>query len=76
MLKSCENELCNIFITSQAFVTEEKPADVLNEYTEEETTVWVTKAIGEKCCRCWKYRELNSDGKSHKGPTKRAAPKS
>ena len=62
LLKSCENELCNIFITSQAFVTEEKPADVLNEYTEDETTVWVTKAHGEKCCRCWKYRELNSDG--------------
>ena len=62
LLKSCENELCNIFITSQAFVTEEKPSDVLNEYTEEETTVWVTKAHGEKCCRCWKYRELNSDG--------------
>ena len=62
LLKSCENELCNIFITSQAFVTEEKPADVLNEYTEDETTIWVTKAHGEKCCRCWKYRELNSDG--------------
>ena len=62
LLKSCENELCNIFITSQAFVAEEKPSDVLNEYTEENTTVWVTKAHGEKCCRCWKYRELNSDG--------------
>jgi len=65
LLKSCENELCNIFITSQAFVTEEKPANVLNEYTEEDTTVWVTKAHGEKCCRCWKYRELNSDGICH-----------
>ncbi len=62
LLKSCENELCNIFITSQAYVAEEKPEDVLNEYTEENTTVWVTKAHGEKCCRCWKYRELNSDG--------------
>lgn len=62
LLKSCEDELCNIFITSQAYVCEEKPEDVLNEYTEDNTTVWVTKAKGEKCCRCWKYRELNSDG--------------
>lgn len=62
LLKSCENELCNIFITSQAVVADEKPADVLNEYTEDGCTVWVTKAHGEKCCRCWKYRELNADG--------------
>ena len=62
LLKSCENELCNIFITSQAVVADEKPADVLNEYSEDGCTVWVTKAHGEKCCRCWKYRELNEDG--------------
>ncbi len=62
LLKSCEDELCNIFITSQAVVADEKPADVLNEYTEDGCTVWVTKAHGEKCCRCWKYRELNEDG--------------
>ncbi|MGN1125413.1 MAG: hypothetical protein ACI4SM_04425, partial [Candidatus Gastranaerophilaceae bacterium] len=49
-------------ITSQASVVEEKPDEVLNEHTEETCTVWVTKAKGEKCCRCWKYRELNSDG--------------
>ena len=62
LLKSCEDELCNIFITAQAVVADEKPADVLNEYTEDGCTVWVTKAHGEKCCRCWKYRELNEDG--------------
>ncbi len=31
---------------------------MLNEYTEEGITVWVTKAEGEKCERCWKYRKL------------------
>ncbi len=62
ILKSNESELCNIFITSQAYVTDEKPVDVLNEYNEEGYTVWVTKAKGHKCERCWKYRELNSDG--------------
>ena len=62
VLKANESELCNIFITSQAYVTGEKPSDVLNEYTEDGYTVWVTKAEGEKCARCWKYRKLNSDG--------------
>ena len=62
ILKDNEDELCNIFITSQAYVTAEKPENVLNEYNEEGYTVWVTKAQGEKCARCWKYRKLNADG--------------
>ena len=62
LLKANEDELCNIYITSQAHVTDEKPAGVLNEYTEGETTVWVVKAQGEKCARCWKYAELNEKG--------------
>ena len=62
LLKANEDELSNIYITSQAHVTEEKPSDVLNEYTENDTTVWVVKAQGEKCARCWKYAELNENG--------------
>ncbi|MCQ2754004.1 MAG: isoleucine--tRNA ligase, partial [bacterium] len=62
LLKANENDLADIFITSQAYVKTEAPKEVLNEYTEDGITVWVTKAEGEKCCRCWKYRELNSDG--------------
>lgn len=62
VLKADEAELCNIFITSQAYVTDEKPVNVLNEYKEDDYTVWVTEAEGEKCARCWKYRKLNSDG--------------
>ena len=62
VLKANEDELCNIFITSQAYVIDEKPSDVLNEYKEDDYTVWVTKAEGEKCARCWKYRKLNADG--------------
>lgn len=53
-----ESELCNIFITSQAIMAEEKPENVLNEYSEDEFTVWVVKSQGEKCERCWKYRTL------------------
>lgn len=58
VLKNNENELCNIFITSQAILAQEKPQAVLNEYIEDEFTVWVTKSHGEKCERCWKYRTL------------------
>ena len=61
-LKANENELCNIFITSQAYIVDKSPEMVLNEYKEEGYTVWVTKAEGEKCARCWKYRKLNADG--------------
>ena len=60
LLKKYEKELCNIFITSQAFVVTEKPADVMNEYSEDGYTVYVTKAQGEKCERCWKYRPLGT----------------
>ncbi len=58
ILNKYEKELCNIFITSQAFIVKEKPADVMNEYSEEGYSVYVTKAQGEKCERCWKYRPL------------------
>ncbi len=58
LLKKYEKELCNIFITSQAFIVSERPADVMNEYTEDGYSIFVTKAIGEKCERCWKYRPL------------------
>ena len=62
ILKNNEKDLADIFIVSQAYVTDEKPSDVMNEYKEDDYTVWVTKAEGEKCSRCWKYRKLNSDG--------------
>ena len=57
-LKLAENDLADIFITSQAYLTQDAPADILNEHTEEGLTVWVVKAEGEKCERCWKFRKL------------------
>lgn len=62
VLQANEKDLADIYIVSQANLADEKPSDVLNEYSEEGYTVWVTKAHGEKCTRCWKYRELNEDG--------------
>ena len=58
VLRANEKDIADIFIVSQAYVSETAPSDVLNEYTEGETTVWVAKAEGEKCERCWKYRKL------------------
>ena len=56
-----EDELGNIFITSQAYITEKAPENVLNTLTEEGYTIYVTKAEGEKCERCWKYRKLGNN---------------
>ncbi len=58
LLKEHARDLADIFIVSQANVADSAPSNVLNEYTEEGITVWVTKAEGEKCERCWKYRKL------------------
>ncbi len=58
ILKANAKDLADIFITSQAYVAAEAPSEVLNEYTENGITVWVTKAEGEKCERCWKFRKL------------------
>mgnify|MGYP006051846791 CR=1 FL=1 len=58
VLKANAQDLADIFIVSQAYIAESAPAEVLNEYTEDGITVWVTKAEGEKCERCWKYRKL------------------
>lgn len=60
-LSANAEELCNIFITSQAFLSDEKPKDALSEYSEDEFTVWVTNAHGEKCERCWKFRTLGEN---------------
>ncbi len=56
-----EDELGNIFITSQAYITETSPKNVLNTLSEEGYTIYVTKAEGEKCERCWKYRKLGNN---------------
>ena len=58
LLKKYEKELSNIFITSQAYITDKKPENALNEYKEDNYTVYAAKAEGEKCERCWKYRPL------------------
>lgn len=64
ILKSNEADLADIFITSQAYVSDTAPEGVLSEYTENNITVWVTKAEGEKCERCWKFRKLGEHSRA------------
>ena len=57
--KTVENELNDVFITSQAYIVDQDiTEDVLNVYEEGPFKIFVTKASGEKCERCWKYRDL------------------
>ena len=62
VLQANAKDLADIYIVSQATLSQTAPADVLNEYSEDGYTVWVAKAQGEKSVRCWKYRSVNSDG--------------
>ncbi|HSA06789.1 MAG TPA: isoleucine--tRNA ligase [Candidatus Gastranaerophilales bacterium] len=58
LIKSIEDELKNVFITSQAFIIEEQiPENLLNFYEEDCYKVYVTKAADEKCPRCWKFNK-------------------
>ncbi|MCQ2957349.1 MAG: hypothetical protein MJ180_00435, partial [Candidatus Gastranaerophilales bacterium] len=62
-LKSSEKDLSDIFITSQAFIDGTPEKEVLNTFEEDGIKVQVTKALGEKCERCWKYRILDKNSK-------------
>ncbi len=62
VLKKYENELADIFIVSHAYAGKKEEFKPIFEYKEDGITVQVQKADGQKCQRCWKYRELNSDG--------------
>lgn len=64
MLNDSADELSTIFITSQAIVTMDKPDNVLNELEEDGVKVYVAMAQGEKCERCWKYRELGTNAEN------------
>lgn len=61
VLTENESELANIFITSQASLTDKAPQNTLNILEEEGYAIYVTSAEGEKCERCWKYRKLGTN---------------
>lgn len=59
LLEKYEDELKDLFITSSAKITENAPNEALSTYKQDDYTIYILKADGKKCERCWKYRELN-----------------
>ncbi len=59
LIEKYSKELKDLYIVSHA---NENTGELLNEYEQDEYKVQVFKAVGTKCERCWKYRELNADG--------------
>ncbi|MGN0192242.1 MAG: isoleucine--tRNA ligase [Candidatus Gastranaerophilaceae bacterium] len=59
--KKYENDLKSIFITSQASVSDDKPEEILGELNENGYKVYVGRAKGVKCERCWKYSEMSTE---------------
>lgn len=53
-------DLSNIFITSQVFLCDKEPEGTLTSWgsMDANKNIWITRAKGEKCQRCWKYRKL------------------
>lgn len=58
-----KNDLANIFIVSQVYLVDENKDNALNTLETEDYTIFVEKAHGEKCERCWKYRDLGVNSK-------------
>ena len=54
--------LADFFIVSQAECVDEFTDDALNTLNVDNYKIAIFKAKGEKCQRCWKYRELNESG--------------
>ncbi len=52
-----------ILITSGFNITEKKPSEFISSYEDPETKVviYVKRATGDKCPRCWKYHEKVAD---------------
>ena len=61
LLNKYSKLLGDLYIVSHVY-TENQNAEILNEYNSEDYNVKVIKAKGEKCARCWKYRELDENG--------------
>ena len=61
LLEKYSNLLGDLYIVSHVY-TSNVQNNTLNEYSQDDFDVKVSKATGEKCARCWKYRNLNSNG--------------
>ncbi len=61
LLEKYSPQLSDLYIVSHVYIKDEGQ-DALNTYSQDEYDVKVLKAQGQKCVRCWKYRDLNEQG--------------
>ncbi len=61
LLNKYSSLLGDLYIVSHVY-NSNSGSDILNEYSQDGYNVKVMKASGEKCARCWKYRQLNEQG--------------
>ncbi len=61
LLEKYSKLLGDLYIVSHVY-TQKADFEALNDYSQDEYSVKVAKAKGKKCARCWKYRELNTNG--------------
>ena len=62
LLEKYSKLLGDLYIVSHVYTSNVSNFETLSEYNQDDYSVKVAKAKGEKCSRCWKYRELNQDG--------------
>ncbi len=62
LLNKYSDILADFFIVSQAECVSELTDNALNTLDVENCKIAIFKAKGEKCQRCWKYRELDENG--------------
>ena len=62
VLEKYKNELADLFIVSHVFLGQKEGFVGLFAYESNGLKINVKLAEGEKCQRCWKYRELNANG--------------
>jgi isoleucyl-tRNA synthetase len=68
LLRTFEDQLDDICIVSEAVVIGEEspiPDDAVTAESVPDLTVRITKALGEKCPRCWHYRTTIGENSEH-----------
>jgi len=60
LLEKYSNLLGDLYIVSHVY-TSNSNQEAINKYSQDDYCVKVSKAQGEKCSRCWKYRNLNNN---------------
>ncbi|MCD8024705.1 MAG: isoleucine--tRNA ligase [Candidatus Gastranaerophilales bacterium] len=62
LLEKYKNELGDLFIVSHVYIGEKPDFNAIHTFEQDGIKIQVSKASGEKCQRCWKYRNLNKEG--------------